>query len=110
MTAVDRATPEQIREAIQMVQNNPATYSKVGLSVAWELANAPDHRRSRSELEAKFGDVLDLHFGWFSRRVAEALGDPDPPAFALADKRDDDALGGLFVLKNNVVKALKPRS
>jgi hypothetical protein len=52
--------------------------------------------------------VLDLHFGWFCRRVAEELGVEEPDALALVDYWTDAEGRQMLTLKPSVVLALAP--
>ncbi len=71
----------------------------------WAIFKAADYTLSRSQLEAKFG-ALDLHFGWFCRRVAEELGDVETDSFALCNSAKDAAGEQILTLKRSVVAAL----
>jgi hypothetical protein len=101
---VDAASPDAIARAIKRVNQTPGFRIKPGAGALWALFNAPDHTLSRVALKKEFG-ALDLHFGWFCRRVAEELGIDDPPPFALANSTVD-ADGQRLTLKPAVVSAM----
>ncbi len=104
-TVVDTATPDAIAAAIQKVQRTPELRSKHGITALWKVYNAPEHRIRRTDLAEQIGGV-DLHFGWFCRRVAEELGDAAPDALALVDYVMDDTGNQFLSVKPNVVAAL----
>ena len=68
------------------------------------LLKAPDHTLLYSELVKKFG-APNLHLGWFCRRVAEKLGVPESPKYALI--KENPINGKLHLtVKDRVVEAL----
>jgi hypothetical protein len=108
ITIIDTSAPEAIAKAIQEVNRTPGLRIEPGIKALWALYRAPGHQLARSELEKSFG-ALDLHFGWFCRRVAERLGANEPDAFALVDYAADEAGEKVLRLKASVVAALVPR-
>ncbi len=104
LTVVDSASPSAIANAIKHVNQTPGLRIQTGSDALWSLYRAPSHALTRGQLEEKFG-ALDLHFGWFRRRVAEELGANSPDAFALVDQ---SGLGTdqVLTLKPSVVSAM----
>jgi hypothetical protein len=109
MDRVDSSSPKQIADAIKTVNQTPSLRNQVGATILWDLYDAPNHTLSRAEIEAKHGDVLDLHFGWYCRRVAEELGDENPPAFALTNHLIENGKPQVLTLKPSVIAAMPPR-
>jgi hypothetical protein len=104
-TIVDASDPKAIVAAIKTVNQTPGLRIEPGARALFRLFQAPGHTLTRPELEKEFG-ALDLHFGWFCRRVAEELGEIDPDSFALVDSiREDDGTQRL-TLKPSVVEAM----
>jgi hypothetical protein len=110
MNKVDASSPKQIADAIKTVNQTLELRSKVGITILWDLFDAPNHTLTRTDIEAKHGDVLDLHFGWFCQRVAGELGDANPPAFALTNHLIDGEKPQVFTLKPSVVAAMPKRA
>ena len=108
MTIVDTSSPLAIHAAIRSVNSDPQRRSRYGLDVLWRLYKAPDHSLLRSAIDTRDG-VLNLHFGWFCKRVAEELGDKNPDALALVDYSDDANGRQVLTLKPSVVAALSAR-
>jgi hypothetical protein len=105
-TIVDASTPEAIAVAIKKVNSTPSLRIRTGAEALWKIFNAPNHSLPRRELEKQFG-ALDLHFGWFCRRVAEELGANSPDAFALVDYDENEDDGRLLSLKPSVAAAIR---
>jgi hypothetical protein len=105
VTTIDSCSPEAVENAIRKVNQTPGLRIRPGAEALWALFNAPSHALRRAELEAKFG-ALDLHFGWFCRRVAEELGASNPDTFALVDYKVDGEGNQVFALKPTVVAAM----
>lgn len=105
-TIVDTASPEAIAQAIRTVNQTPSLRIKPGTDALWALFKAPDYLLPRLQLEKQFG-ALDLHFGWFCRRVAERLGVNAPDALALVDYSVDADGRQMLTLKPSVVAAMK---
>jgi hypothetical protein len=53
------------------------------------------------------GRGLTWHFGWFCKRVAEKLGDSDPPMYALTNRTKDKDGKLSLTLKPQVVAAME---
>lgn len=106
-TIVDQSSVDAIATAIRRVNQTPGLRIRTGADALWALYGAPDHTLTRHQLEQKFG-ALDLHFGWFCRRVAEELGAEQPDAFALVNQRGAGADQSL-TLKRAVVAAMEAR-
>jgi hypothetical protein len=102
---VDRSPPEAIARAIKKVTQNPGLRIEPGSQALWKLYKAPSHTLKRKELEE--GLELDLHFGWFCRRVAEELGANNPDSLALVDYSTDGDGAQVLTLKPAVVEAMK---
>jgi hypothetical protein len=83
----------------------PGLRIKTGADALWKLYLAPNHRLPRLTLEQDFG-ALDLHFGWFCRRVAEELGANHPDVLALVDYSEDTAGAQILTLKPSVDSAM----
>lgn len=98
---VDRASIKDITAAIKKVNATPGLRITTGMQALVRIYQSPGHTISRKALEEEFG-AMDLHFGWFCRRVAELLGDRDPAPLALTDD-----VSGSLILKPSVVAALK---
>jgi hypothetical protein len=98
---VNRASIEDITSAIKKVNSTPGLRITTGMQALVRVYQSPRHAISRKALEDEFG-AMDLHFGWFCRRVAELLGDRDPSPLALTDD-----VSGSLVLKPSVVAALE---
>jgi hypothetical protein len=81
--AVDVSPPYMIASAIRKVSKTPGLRIKPGSEVLWALFNAPEHSLPRAALAEKH--QVDLHFGWFCKRVAEELGAGSPDTLALVD-------------------------
>jgi len=105
-TIVDTAAPANIAKAIKKVNQTPGLRIKTGAEALWALYKAPNHSLSRIDLDEKFG-ALDLHFGWFCRRVAEELGANEPNSFALVDCSENNQI---LTLKPSVVAAMQTRA
>ena len=103
-TLVDTSDPGVIIRAIESVNKDPKLRSDYGLKTLWRLYGAPGHAMLRSDLDDR--QALDLHFGWFCRRVAEQLGMSDPDALALVDYTDDGEGRQILTLKPSVAAAL----
>jgi hypothetical protein len=108
-TIVDASEPAAIAKAIKLVNQTPGLRIRTGAEALWRIFKAPGHTLARSELEKEFG-ALDLHFGWFCRRVAEELGVDDPDTFALCDSSKDEDGDQLLTLKHSVVVAFQPET
>ena len=104
-TIVDRSDPAAIATAIKSVNSDPGRRIKPGIEALWDILKSPKHTVKRSVLEQKYG-ALDLHFGWFCRRVAEELGANEPDVFALVDYSLNDEGEQLLTLKPSVVAAM----
>ena len=104
-TVVDRSSPAAISAAIKRVNSTPGLRIEPGIKALWKLHRAPNHSMLRSEMDAQFG-ALDLHFGWFCRRVAEELGANNPDPLALVDYSADSEGRQVLTLKPAVVAAL----
>jgi hypothetical protein len=104
-TVVDSSPPEVIARAIKKVNQTPGLRIRTGTEALWKLFKAPGHALPRSEMEESFG-ALDLHFGWFCRRVAEELGANAPNALALVDCSTTEHEDQLLTLKSSVVAAM----
>lgn len=104
-TVVDRSPPEAVAKAIRHVNQTPALRIRTGAEALWALFKSPGHSMTRKELDKAFG-ALELHFGWFCRRVAEELGDDNPDALALVDHGTSPDGEQTLVLKASVVAAL----
>lgn len=102
---VDNSSPEVIRAAIHKVRVTPGLRIKPGWEALLDIFKAQHHTLAYDCLRTKYG-MLSGHFGWFGKRVANELGDFDPPEWALVD----DHLGvdgqRLFRLKPSVVAAM----
>jgi hypothetical protein len=103
-TLIDSSEPAAIARAIKKVNQTPGLRIKPGADALWRLLKAPEHALSRSDLEKEFG-ALDLHFGWFCRRVAEELGVSNPDTFALVDSSKSADGDQILTLKPSVVAA-----
>lgn len=106
-TVVDASSPQRTGDAIRFVNKTPGLRIQPGIDALWTLYRAPNHTMLRSEIETRYG-ALDLHFGWFCRRVAEELGANNPDVLALVDYSTDDAGQQLLTLKPAVAAALTP--
>jgi hypothetical protein len=106
MTVVDLSSPEAIASAISFVNNTKGLRIEPGIKALWELFRSPGYTLPRAVLDQKFG-ALDLHFGWFCRRVAERLGANEPDAFALVDYSRATDGSPMLTLKPSVVTALR---
>lgn len=104
-TVVDASSPAAISAAIRKVNSTPGLRIQPGAKALWKIFNAQKHTIGRIELENHFG-ALDLHFGWFCRRVAEELGANDPDVFALVDYSTDEGGSQLLTLKPAVAAAM----
>ncbi len=105
ITVVDSSSPIAIAEAIKRVNRTPGLRIQPGIDALWMIFKAPHNTIKRAALEAKLG-ALDLHFGWFCRRVAEELGVNNPDALALVDYATDDDGDQVLTLKPAVVAAM----
>jgi hypothetical protein len=105
-TKVDASSWVQIAKAIQKVNQSPGPRTRNGADALWKLYQAPNHTLARADLEKEFG-ALDLHFGWFCRRVAEELGANNPDALTLVNSSQDENGSQSFTLKSSVVAAIK---
>jgi hypothetical protein len=106
-TVVDSAPPDEIAKAIKKVNQTPGLRIRTGAEALWTLYKAPSHSMLRSQMDEKFG-ALDLHFGWFCRRVAEELGANDPDTLALVDSSDSGAKQ-VLTLKASVAAAMRSK-
>jgi hypothetical protein len=104
-TVVDASAPAAITAAIMEVKSTPGLRIQPGIDALWKIFQAANHSMPRAELEKQFG-ALDLHFGWFCRRVAEQLGANEPDAFALVDHSTDANGDAVLTLKPAVVSAM----
>ena len=103
-SVVDASDPRRIAAAIKKVKQTPGLRIRTGSETLWRVYQSPGHTLSRAELEKDFG-ALDLHFGWFCRRVAEELGAEDPDTFALVDSTSGPDRRQRFTLRPSVVAA-----
>lgn len=104
-TVVDASAPALIASAIKKVNSTPGLRIQSGAKALWKIYKASNHTMRRVDLESEFG-ALDLHFGWFCRRVAEELGSNDPDVFALVDYTTDHDGSPALTLKPAVVAAM----
>ena len=104
LTVVDTSPPEAIAAAIRTVNSTKSLRLKPGVEALWALYSAPGHALPRRVLAERF--EVNLHFGWFCRRVAELLGANDPDALALVDYSESDNGDQVLTLKPSVVAAL----
>jgi hypothetical protein len=105
MSSVDDSSPTQIKAAIDNIwANNSTVPGRAALSA---LFNAPNRTLSHDDLLTIAGGGLTWHFGWLCKRVAEKLGDSDPPPYALADRSQDKDGKQLLTLKACVVAAME---
>lgn len=104
-TIVDTSPPEAIIAAINTVNRTKGLRMKPGIEALWALHKAEGHSLPRHVMEQNFG-ALDLHFGWFCRRVAESLGASHPDVFALVDYSKGTDGSQILTLKASVVAAL----
>lgn len=102
-TVVDFASPDAVAAAIKKVNQTPGLRIEPGINALWTIHKAGKIRRT--DLEKQFG-ALDLHFGWFCRRVAEELGANEPDALALVDYLDDAEGYQVLSLKPSIAAAL----
>src|ERR1700674_3315515 len=105
-TIVDASSRALIAKAIQKVNQAPGRRIRKGADALWKLYQAPNHTLTRADLEKEFG-ALDLHFGWFCRRVAEELGVNNPDALTLVNSSQDENGSQSFTLKSSIVAAIK---
>src|ERR1700730_9792615 len=105
-TIVDGNSFALISRAIQKVNQAPGPRFRIGANALWKLYQAPNHTLARADLEREFG-ALDLHFGWFCRRVAEELGANNPDALTLVNCSQEENGSQSFTLKSSVVTAIK---
>ena len=104
MTTVESCDLAKIRDAIREVSDTKGLSTEAGRNAFDRLLKAPGHTLLYSELVKKFG-TPNLHLGWFCRRVAEKLGIPEPPKYALL--KEDRINGKLHLtVKDRVVEAL----
>jgi hypothetical protein len=89
-----------------VVQRDPQKRSHYGIAALWKLFNSSSHSALRTEMDSNQGR-LNLHFGWFCRRVAEELDEVEPSALALVNFSTDDKGQQTLTLKPAVVAALK---
>jgi hypothetical protein len=102
---VEARSPAQIAKAIVKVNKTPEL-RRAGLGALWGLYYAPKNSLSRAEFEREFG-LFEEHFGLYSQRVAEELGDADPDALALVDSSQNEDGFEIVTLKPSVVTAIR---
>jgi hypothetical protein len=102
---VEARSPAQIAKAIVKVNKTPEL-RRAGLGALWGLYYAPQNSLARTEFEKEFG-LFEDHFGLYSQRVAEELGDDNPHALALVDSSQSDDGYEIITLKPSVVTAIR---